>query len=172
VGFSALTIPVPVLESIVAPRLRHSMPEYLPTDPARAHAHITLLGPFAPREQVDDAVLAELAQFFADVTPFTFAFAKRPRILAGRWIVLEPEPSERFATLTAALTARFPPYANEIDDFLPHLTLEYHGSTRALHDLTTQLAPALPIRAVADRAALAWYEPGGSGWLAAFPFGE
>jgi 2'-5' RNA ligase superfamily len=174
VGFSAITVPVAELEPVVAPRLRRSRRDYMFADPACVHAHITLLGPFAPRELLNAALLADLARYFADAAPFAFAFERSPRILASRWVCLDPQPAESFATLTQGLTAAYPdypPYGGEIDDPCPHLTLEYEATTAVLHELAAELAPALPVRAVADRAVLTWYEPGRTEQLGSFPFG-
>ena len=56
-GHAVLQIPVPELEPFVRQRHEHYDPHFVSTDPAFVHAHITVLGPFLPPEDIDGRVL-------------------------------------------------------------------------------------------------------------------
>ena len=85
-------------------------------------AHITVLFPFAPPDDVDEQALAEL---FARFRPVVFALDRVERFDdAVTW--LHPQPSEPFVDLTAAVAQRFPyypPYEGAFDEPIPHLTV-------------------------------------------------
>ncbi len=149
---SVLLIPVPQLERVV---------------PA---AHLTLLGPFAGREEVTDGLLSELEEFFGDVTPFEFRLDRVSRFPGGT-VYLPPHPAAPFRSLTHELFRRFPeypPYANEFDDVVPHVSVAHDEDPDAVQ---LRLAAWLPTQVRAAEAALVWFEDGGTRTLATFPFG-
>jgi 2'-5' RNA ligase len=87
--------------------------------------HVTLLYPFAPPDQVDEAALTG---FFAQRDPMTIAL-----VGVAEWpgvVYAVPEPHEELLELTSALWARFPdypPYGGEIAEPRPHATLAEPG---------------------------------------------
>jgi 2'-5' RNA ligase len=85
-------------------------------------AHVTLLFPFAPPDAVDEPALGDL---FAQFAAFDFTLDRVERFEDGAtW--LHPEPSWRFAELTAAIWQRwpgYPPYEGLHDEVMPHLTV-------------------------------------------------
>jgi 2'-5' RNA ligase len=115
---TALIVVVPEAEPHVAElRLQH--------DSSARHgvpAHITILFPFAPPDEVDEESLGEL---FAHFAPFDFQLDRVERFDDGvTW--LHPEPSEPFVDLTAAVArrwSRYPPYEGAFDEPIPHLTV-------------------------------------------------
>jgi len=89
-------------------------------------AHVTILFPFAPPEQVDEDALARL---FAGFPAFDFALDRVERF-DDEVVWLHPEPSRPFEDLTAAVFERFPdypPYEGAHDVVIPHLTVSDSG---------------------------------------------
>jgi hypothetical protein len=169
---SVLLVPVPELDSVVRPRLLRGSPELLTEAEDAVTAHVTLLGPFADLDAIDDGLLSELRSFFADVTPFTFRLTEICRFPNGP-TYLAPDPARPFRQLTHELSRRFPeypPYGGEFDDVVPHLTVPVPDSEDP-QALGLQLEPRLPITAHAREAALWWYEPHRCRTLETFPFG-
>ena len=127
------------------------------------HAHITLLSPFAAKEDLTDGVLAELDLVFADCVPWSFRLAEVAQFPGGT-TYLAPDPLAPFRSLTHELFRRFPefpPYGGQFDDVVPHLSVPDGFRLRA------------PITAYARTAVLWWYDDveGPAGVLATFPFG-
>lgn len=169
---SLLLIPVPELEAVVRPRLARRSPEYLSPDTDEVAAHITLLGPFADIDDVDDGIVSELRSFFADVTPFVYRLTAISQFPGGA-IYLTPEPAAPFRRLTLELYKRFPefpPYAGEFDDVIPHLTIPVPDD-EDVDTVRFELRYRLPVSAYARDASLFWWEPGNSRTLVSFPFG-
>lgn len=168
---SALLIPVPELESVVRPRLERRSPGYLPLDPEETSAHVTLLGPFAQLDAIDEGVLAELRVFFGDVTPFPFELTQICQFPGGR-VYLSPESVSPLRQLAHELWRRFPeypPFGAEFDDVVPHLSVPIPDG-ESLDTLRFELEPRLPITVHAREAALWWFEPDGCRTLATFGF--
>ena len=169
---SVLLVPVPEAEAVVRPRLARLSPEQVAVDDETVHAHVTLLGPFAAREDVTPGLLGELDAFFADVTPFAFDLTSVAAFPGGT-TYLAPEPASPFRQLTLELSRRFPeypPYGGAFDDVVPHLSVPLSDGDDA-GSLRRALAGRLPVHAHAREAALFWWEPGASRTLATFPFG-
>ena len=119
---SALLIAVPEVEPIVAAlRATH--------DPSAAHgvpAHVTLLYPFIPREELTPAVSERVAEalFASGVGPYVARFERTARFPG--LLYLEPAPRSAFEALIASLVEAFPdhpPYAGAFDAIVPHLTV-------------------------------------------------
>lgn len=173
-SFSALVVPVPELEWVVRPRLERGWPEHLFPDRDDVHAHVTLLGPFAGPEELDDGVLGELRALFADVTPFDFSLTRVAQFPGGTTTYLTPEPASPFRQLTQELCRRFPeypPYGGELDEVVPHLTVPVPDG-EAAESVAFELRQRLPIAAVAREAVLSWFEPGAFRVLERFRFGS
>jgi 2'-5' RNA ligase len=108
-------------------------------------AHVTIGFPFLPRAALVPAVRTRLAAIAATEYRFDVSF-----LSVRRWpdvVWLAPEPTEPFRRLTERLTATFPdnpPYADQFQDIVPHLTLA-RGDVIA--DITDDgLASMLPVR--------------------------
>jgi 2'-5' RNA ligase len=135
-------------------------------------AHITLLAPFLPEEQIDASIWDELARFFADVTPFTFELGEICSFPGGV-TYLAPEPSAAFRRMTLELHRvfpEFPPYGGAFDDVVPHLTVALVDGEDA-DSLATSLAPGLPLSVLASEAALFVTDDDGTRVLGTLAFG-
>ena len=104
---TVLVVPVPEAEGLVP------------------HAHITLLSPFAPKEQVTDGLLRELDGFFGDCVPFSYQLSELSQFPGGT-AYLSPDPGAPFRSLTHELYRTFPeyqPYEGRFADVVPHLSV-------------------------------------------------
>jgi 2'-5' RNA ligase len=123
-------------------------------------AHITLLYPFKPPDEVSGAVLDELRRSFARFAPFRFALAQIRRFPA-EVLYLAPEPDEPFRRLTSAIWNWYPetpPYGGQWLDIVPHLSVARLADEQQLDRITDEFAQASrgisPIRATAAEVAL------------------
>jgi 2'-5' RNA ligase len=120
---TALIVAVPEAEPVVGElRLRHDW-----SAPLGVPAHITILFPFAPPDEIDEAALASL---FATCEPFDFELAEANTVPDGDVTWLAPEPAEPFAALTNAVWRRWPdhpPYEGVHEVVIPHLTISDSG---------------------------------------------
>jgi 2'-5' RNA ligase len=120
---TALIVAVPEAEEAVGGlRLRYDR-----SAPLGVPAHITILFPFAPPEQLDEKALASL---FATGAPFDFQLARLETFPGEVVTYLAPEPAQPFVALTNAVWRRwteYPPYEGIHDVVIPHLTLSDSG---------------------------------------------
>jgi hypothetical protein len=148
---TALIVAVPEAEEAVgALRLEHDS-----SAAKGAPAHITVLFPFLPPDEIDPAALREV---FAAHAEFDFSLDRVARFDEGA-VWLHPEPSEPFAELTRSVWARWPdhpPYEGIHEEVIPHLTVS---------ETPVEVDFALPIRArVREVTLLEEEEPGGR-WI-------
>jgi 2'-5' RNA ligase len=86
--------------------------------------HVTLLYPFAPRDELSAPLLADVRDFFASQAPLEFALTR-----IAHWptvVYAVPEPDEPLVACVRALHARYPqwpPYEGIHETVLPHATL-------------------------------------------------
>jgi hypothetical protein len=155
---SALVLLVPEAEALVKPfRDRHD-----PAAAAGMPAHITLLYPFRPPDEISATALDGLRQCFAPFAPFGFALAATSRFKAPDPVLyLAPEPVEPFCALISAIWQRHPetpPYGGRHADVVPHLSVAQASDRQQLDAIARRFAPAaaavLPIRAIAAEVAL------------------
>ena len=129
-------------------------------------AHVTVLYPFVPADQLDDATVAATAEAVASVPAFDVAFT------ATGWfgdtvLWLAPDPAAPFLALTRAVWDRFPqfaPYGGAHDTVVPHLTVGHDAPIDALRDAETALAFHLPIRARITTAMIVRGAPAPDSW--------
>jgi 2'-5' RNA ligase len=114
-------------------------------------AHVTILYPFMPPEDVDDGVLAELASIASAVRCFEYRLVETRRFPVS--LYLAPQPDDSFAALTAAVFRAFPdypPFAGKFATVVPHVTVA-HGDEAQLCEIEVELRIALaagsPVRA-------------------------
>lgn len=143
-GPTALVVPIPAADPLVGPwrdRFDKHAAEGVP-------AHITLLSPFVPPEEVPQA-LPRVQALLAGPPP-------RARLHFAAWpglAVLVPDPDPGFGELGAALCAAFGllPYGGRHGaQVQPHLTVAYGDPDPALQAarfaaLAADLAPHLPL---------------------------
>lgn len=137
-------------------------------------AHVTLLYPFVPREEIDDDVRRQVASALtrSGVGPFDVRFEWTERFPGGV-LFLMPEPAEPFLLAIGSLVQAFPaypPYGGAFDDVIPHLTVA-DDERSDLDAIERDLGPRLPIAGRVDE--VAWMAEGPSGWevVATFPLG-
>lgn len=122
-------------------------------DPAAAWgvpAHVTVLYPFVPPEEVDDAVVSRLLGAVRDVPSFDCVFS-RCAWFRDELLWLAPDPDEPFRALTAALWRAFldhPPYGGAYADVVPHLTIGRATAAQlgSLQAAASEVQGHLPIR--------------------------
>lgn len=139
---SAVLIPVADAEAVVGPWRR----EHDPVALAGVPAHITLVVPWLPPAEIDDEELDRLAAL-VDATP-AFAFCLRRTGWFGRRVLwLEPDPAEPFAALTATIADEFntPPWEDEFDEVVPHLTVAHASDGVELSVVAKALELELPL---------------------------
>ena len=86
-------------------------------------AHITLLDPFLAADEVDEGVIAELRELFADLVPFAYVLGEPARFPSGA-AYLPPQPVGVFRRITHSLRRAFPEVigpATSLDTVIPHL---------------------------------------------------
>ncbi|MEP6873925.1 MAG: 2'-5' RNA ligase family protein [Burkholderiales bacterium] len=86
-------------------------------------AHITILVPFMPLEEITPGVLVHAQAALSQVRSFAFSLSKVGRFPATAY--LAPEPAVPFIALTEALVRAFPafpPFRGEHATIVPHLT--------------------------------------------------
>ena len=107
-------------------------------------AHITVLVPFLPPDEID---LDELRALFAAVP----GFAARLESVAwfGDTVAwLAPEPADRFRALTDLVWRRYPqvpPFDGAFGDVVPHLTIGHDHPRPVLEAAAAEAATHLPI---------------------------
>jgi 2'-5' RNA ligase len=147
---SALIVAVPEAEPVVGEwRERY--------DSARLGipAHITLLFPFVPAAELDEALFAELRELFAAQPPITFTL---PRLVTfpDETIWLAPEPAEPFRRLTELIVEHYPdylPYEGVHDEVIPHLTVT-SGDASLRDEVEAAISPHLPLAAQTNEVVL------------------
>ena len=147
---TALVVEVPEAEPFVAEwRAKHDW-----SAQRGVPAHITVLYPFVPSERIDDRLVDELRDLFASQPAFRFRLTRVARFPEVAW--LAPDPSDRFASLTSLVVARYPdypPYEGFHDEVIPHLTVA-EGGVELQDEVEAALAPHLPLEAEAEAVAL------------------
>jgi 2'-5' RNA ligase len=109
--------------------------------------HITLLYPFAPREQLSDSLIGNVRSFFADQEPFEFTM-ERIETFPPAVVYAAPEPAGPLRDCTYAIHARFPdwpPYEGAFAEVIPHATLgEGIDAGNVRREIERRLAGELP----------------------------
>ena len=146
---SALIVAVPEAEPLVHDwRMRYDNAELgIP-------AHVTLIFPFVPAEEIGVELLDELRKLFAEQPAFEFTLAGVARFADVAW--LAPDPSDPFRRLTDLIFSRYPdypPYEGLHEEVLPHLTVAM-GDAALQDEVDAALTPHLPIAAHAGEVTL------------------
>jgi 2'-5' RNA ligase len=117
-------------------------------------AHVTVLYPFVPAAEVDEALLADLRTLVAGFPSFAFEL-RECRHFPGV-LYLAPDPPEPFVALTEAVVAAYPgylPYEGVFADVVPHLTVA-EGEHTVLGRAEGEIRQLLPIAAEAREIVL------------------
>src|SRR5208282_2193512 len=118
---STIVILVPEAEGLV----RSFRDRYDPSAKAGMPAHITLLYPFKPPDEIDAVVLNTLRRFFFRFPAFKFSL-RTTNQFAGETLYLSPEPEDPFRELTLGIWGCYPetpPYRWRYSTVIPHLTV-------------------------------------------------
>lgn len=161
---TALLVPMPGAGRVIDD-LRH-------LDPASGFgvpAHVTVLFPFAPVEQIDTAMRGRLRELFAAHRGFEVEF-RETRWFGDIVLWLAPADPAPFIALTRDVVAAFPawpPYEGSFDEVIPHLTIgdgtaspDDAASVARLRAAEAAVHGRLPIRDRAERVLLmaGWQE--------------
>jgi 2'-5' RNA ligase len=170
---STILVPVPEAEPVVGQlraRLDRAASRGIP-------AHVTILYPFVPPEQITAAVLGKAAAAVASVQSFDCEFAGTGWF-GDQVVWLAPEPASPFRALTAAVHAAFPqcpPFGGAFAEVIPHLTIgdRPEGGLGVLRAAQAEVLPALPVGTHVTRAWLmaGTQAPGSWQLRATFPLG-
>ena len=154
---SALIIAVPEAEPLVKEwreRFDWSAAQGVP-------AHITILYPFMPPNEIASEVLADLRDFFTQFATFEFTLPETRRFPTV--LYLAPSPDAPFKTLTEAVVERYPDYqpydgALSASEVIPHLTIADMVEAAQLDDLEREFmhqhGTQLPVKAKAREVLL------------------
>jgi 2'-5' RNA ligase len=104
-----LAVPVPAADPLVRQLTTKWEPSYQLGDAEDIQAHVTVLGPFIPFEEVDEQLHATLRALYAATAPFGFRLAE-VRVFSETVVYLAPEPADAFQELTARTVEAFPSY--------------------------------------------------------------
>ena len=153
---SAVLIPVPAADSVVG-RWRH---EHDPVASAGVPAHITLVVPWLPPQEITDDDLVALDEEVADVAAFEFDLT-HVDWFGRRVLWAAPEPMKPFLELTDRLANRFltPPWEDEFDEVIPHLTIAHASDGVELVPIAADVAGRLPLHCRAEEV---WVMVGGA----------
>lgn len=114
-------------------------------------AHITLIVPWLPPDEINDEDMAELEDELSHTKAFDFKL-DAVSWFGRRVLWLAPSPVEPFRALTAALADRFstPPWEDEFDEVIPHLTIGHASDGVELASAATVLQQHLPVHCRAE----------------------
>ena len=156
-GHTVLVVPVLALDDVVRERTAYYDSSFISADPKFAHAHITLLGPWA--EQPSAQELGCVARIAEAAKPFKVSLVQINEFPNGV-IYLGPEPDSEFRELTSRLSAafpQFPPYGGLYPDVVPHLTLDRRSATVTPATVSASVGHLLPLTISVDRIDLQWW---------------
>jgi hypothetical protein len=152
---SALGITVPEAEPLV----KELRDQFDSSAAVGVPAHITILYPFMPPNEITPAVLAELRQLFAQFSAFEFTLPELRRFPTV--LYLAPSPAGPFKALTQAVVERYPaypPYGGGFDEVIPHLTIADVDEAEQLDDIEREFmqqhGAQLPVKAKASEVLL------------------
>ena len=171
-GHSVLAVPVEPLEAWVRARTAHYDAAYVSADPAFAHAHLTLLGPWLPAPSAAD--LAAVGRLLAGVEPFEVELTEVAAFPDGV-VHVRVAPEEPLQALTTRLVEQWPqcpPYAGQHPDSRPHVTLDRLSADVSLGWVAGQVRGLVPAALRVDRVDLQWWGAGACRVLESWKLGE
>lgn len=138
-------------------------------------AHVTVLFPFLPPDELGTQVESELETIFSAVDAFDASF-RRVKWFAEQVLWLAPEPDQPVRELTKRVTSRWDhlvPYEGNFPYDDPHLTVGQRSPVDLLREAAHALESDLPIDTVVDEVWLMTGERAEATWRreAAFRLG-
>ena len=153
---STLVILVPEIEGLV----QSFRDRYDPAAKSGMPAHITLVYPFKPPNEIYGLVLDTLSHCFSRFPPFKFSLAKISQF-PGETLYLVPEPEDPFRELTLGIWGCYPetpPYRGRYSTVIPHLTVADRMGDQGLGEVAREFEQAvqgrLPIHGRATEVTL------------------
>lgn len=146
---SAVTLPVPEAEALVG-EWRQQYDESARTG---VPAHITILFPFLPPDDLGTQDEERLAAVFADTPMCHFQLARVGRFRSV--VYLAPEPGGYFQALTQRVWSLYPstpPYGGAFPEVVPHLTVAQADDPEVLDRADAAVRSGLPVAAQATEA--------------------
>jgi hypothetical protein len=144
-GQTGLAIPVPEADPLLA-AVAARFPEAVRKD---VPAHVSVLYPFRPADQLDDQVISALSELFAAQPVMAVKFGECRR--RGEFVYLRPTPVEGLDEVTSGVRRRWPdiaPYDGLYDDIEPHVTVASHTTPERAEEIEREIVPELvPISA-------------------------
>jgi 2'-5' RNA ligase len=136
-------------------------------------AHVTVLFPFAPPEQLAPPVLRRLETLFAGVAAFPCTFA-RTAWFDETVLWLAPQDPDPFRALTDRVFAAFPhypPFEGVFEQVVPHLTIGQDHELSAMRAAEESIRPGLPVHGRVREVTLLTQAGPGARWqrTATFP---
>lgn len=113
-------------------------------------AHVTLLFPFVPAEELTPEILARVRAQLATTAALDLRFDRTGRFPGVAYLALaDPAPVNALIATLAAAWPAYPPYGGVHREVIPHLTLARAepGDDAPLAAAEAAAAPHLPIRA-------------------------
>lgn len=125
----------------------------------RLPPHLTILFPFVPVTELDDAVLARLGRMYAPVRPFGYELTSVESFPDVAWLAPMPAaPFHELVEITRHAFPELPPYGDPGHVVVPHCTVGTDDDPERVVDMVRALreglGPRLPIRCRADEVAL------------------
>lgn len=112
-------------------------------------AHITLVVPWIPPDEIGASHLEQLDRLLAGREPIEYLLSG-VSWFGDRVLWLAPSPAEPFKALTSLLAGYFgtPPWRGEFDEVVPHLTVGMagHACGQSLSDVEASLSAELPVK--------------------------
>ena len=171
-GHTVLAVPVPALDEVVRERTADYDASFVSADPDFAHAHITLLAPWAEHPTAGD--LARVAHIAEMAGPAEVTLSRIGEFSNGV-IYLHPEPDGHLRELASRLAAafpQFPPYQGQYDEVVPHLTLDRRTTAVTPATVRASVGHLLPVTVVIDRIELQWWANHACRRLHTWPLGQ
>ena len=170
---SALVVLIPEAESLV----KSFRDQYDPSAAVGVPAHVTILYPFKPPDELTADVITTLQDLISRQPGFNVSFQELqefPDIL-----YLAPIPAEPFRHLTEIVAGRYPetpPYGGTFSEIIPHLTVAQASELQRLDEIANKFREIahkkLPIFVRVNTVSL--LDNSGGGWKvrAQFPLGS
>lgn len=148
---SVILIPVPSADPIVGEWRKKYDEVALHGIPS----HVSLLFPFKESSKITLEIIQKLNAIFAEVKQFSFVLEKICTFPSV--IYLEPQPREKFITLTENIVRVFPenpPYEGKYPQINPHMTIAQLSDIQNIYvtkeEIARDIVRALPIKALAE----------------------
>lgn len=142
---TAVVIPVPDAEPLLTAVTRH----YPEAVRGGVPAHVSLLYPFVPADQLDTQVIARLSGLFDAQPVISTTFRTIGR--HDGFVCLRPDPPTMLDGVTTTIRQTWPsltPYNGRYGDVAAHLTVAIHTSSARAAEIERTLLPTyLPVEA-------------------------